>query len=80
MDHIQVFCANDTQLNVKGCYFLPIQILGKWVHHIFFVEDDFSYEALIGIDFAIGHALSYDAWSYKVYIPKNLVQNSQSNA
>ena len=36
MDHIQVFGANGSQLNVKGCYSLPIQILGKWVNHTFF--------------------------------------------
>ena len=69
MDHIQVFGANGSQLNVKGCYLLPIQILGKWVNHTFFVVDDLSYEALIGIDFANAHSLSYDAWSHKVYFP-----------
>ena len=69
MDHIQVFGANGSQLNVKGCYSLPIQILGKWVNHTFFVVDDLSYEALLGIDFANAHSLSYDAWSHKVYFP-----------
>ena len=69
MEHIKVYGANGSTLNVKGCYQLPIRILGKWVSHSFFVVDDLSYEALIGIDFANAHSLSYDAWSHKVYFP-----------
>ena len=61
--------ANGGQLNVKGCYLLPIQTLVKWVNHTIFVVDDLSYEVLIGIDFADAHSLSYDAWSHKVYFP-----------
>jgi hypothetical protein len=51
--------ASGGDLEVKGIYMLPVQLLGKTVKHPFCVVRQLSESAILGVDFIHKHRLSY---------------------
>ena len=51
----------DKQLmQVKGCYSMPVTILGPKTYHFFYVVKNLSSTVTFGIDFINQHSLSYN--------------------
>ena len=53
--------VDNTTLNVKGCYQLPVTVLGRRLLHRVFVTANLTSEMILGSDFIHEHAMSYDS-------------------
>ena len=69
--YLRLTGVNGSLHSVKGCYLVPITILGRTVQHKFYVIHQLTSNMILGSDFIHAHGLSYDSVSEKMFFDRS---------